>query len=186
MAHPVRLDLMELLAVEGPLTATECAERIGQSPANCSFHLRQLAAHGFIEEAGGGTGRRRPWKVVPRGHDWETGTGVPPAQRAAGELLTQVLVDWELGRLRAWDRARVHESQEWQDAAVLTQGGAILTAAELAQIGRQINELLLQFADRVDPAKRPPGSRLVSGLAFFHPVVEDAGAPMRSTESFDA
>ena len=32
----------------------------------------------------------------------------------------------------------------------------------------------MAYADRVDPANRPPGSRLVSGLAFFHPVVEEA------------
>jgi DNA-binding MarR family transcriptional regulator len=176
MAHPVRLDLMELLAVEGPLTATECAARLGQTPANCSFHLRQLAAHGFIEEADSGPGRRRPWRVIVRGHNWDTGPDVSPAQRAAGELLTQVLVDWELNRLHSWEQTRDRETKQWQDAAVLTQSGALLTAEELREIGVQINELFAQYADRVDPARRPPGARLVSGLAFFHPVVESSYA----------
>ena len=37
---------------------------MGESPSNCSFHLRQLAKYGFVEEAEGGTGRQRPWRAV--------------------------------------------------------------------------------------------------------------------------
>ena len=53
LAHPVRLALLEVLADAGQLTATEAGERIGESPANASFHLRQLAKYGFVEEAEG-------------------------------------------------------------------------------------------------------------------------------------
>src|SRR3954462_7037030 len=60
LAHPVRLALLEALT-DGPMTATEAGERVGESPANASFHLRQLAKYGFVEEAGA-QGRRRPWK----------------------------------------------------------------------------------------------------------------------------
>jgi len=175
LAHPVRLDLMELLATDGPLTATECAERLGQTPANCSFHLRRLARHGFIEEAGTAAGRRRPWRVASHGHSWDVGTDVPPEQRAAGEALARVVVDREFARLHAWDHVRLTESQEWQDAAVLTQSGAFLTADELAEIGGQIADLFMRYANRIDPVLRPSGSRLISGLAFFQPVVEDLG-----------
>ena len=58
MAHPVRLRLLAELADLGQATATELAERTGESPANCSWHLRQLARYGFIEEAESGAGRR--------------------------------------------------------------------------------------------------------------------------------
>ncbi|ONI91704.1 hypothetical protein ALI22I_07475 [Saccharothrix sp. ALI-22-I] len=34
------------------------------TPANCSFHLRLLARHGFVEEAEGGVGRQRLWRLV--------------------------------------------------------------------------------------------------------------------------
>ena len=43
---------------------------MGESPANASFHLRQLAKYGFVEEAEGGTGRRRPWKLKHLGMSW--------------------------------------------------------------------------------------------------------------------
>src|SRR5690606_21557592 len=52
VAHPLRLGILDELLKDGPLTATELAERLGETPANCSWHLRQLARYGFIEEAG--------------------------------------------------------------------------------------------------------------------------------------
>jgi DNA-binding transcriptional ArsR family regulator len=43
LAHPLRLRMLDLLAERGPLTATRLSEYVGESPANCSFHLRTLA-----------------------------------------------------------------------------------------------------------------------------------------------
>ena len=56
LTHPVRLALLEALALEGPLTATAAGELIGESPTTCSFHFRQLAKYGFVEEAASGPG----------------------------------------------------------------------------------------------------------------------------------
>src|SRR4051794_34065627 len=81
LAHPVRLGIMELLTVAGPLTATELADRLDETPANCSWHLRKLAEHAFVEEAGGGIGRQRPWRGGPgrlaRGEGGATPREVP-------------------------------------------------------------------------------------------------------------
>src|SRR5580693_1042753 len=63
LAHPVRIALIEALILGGAMTATQVGERIGESPTTCSFHLRQLAKYGFVEEAGGGRGRARPWRM---------------------------------------------------------------------------------------------------------------------------
>ena len=57
LTHPVRIALIEALLLGGAMTATEVGERMGESPTTCSFHLRQLAKYGFVEEAGGGKGR---------------------------------------------------------------------------------------------------------------------------------
>src|SRR3984957_6671525 len=61
LAHPIRLSLMAVLRSQGPLTATRAGELLGESSASTSFHLRQLAKYGLVEEAGGGHGRERPW-----------------------------------------------------------------------------------------------------------------------------
>lgn len=49
--HEVRTALLDLLAEVGTVTATEAAARLGYSSGLCSFHLRQLARHGYLEEA---------------------------------------------------------------------------------------------------------------------------------------
>ena len=48
MAHPVRMALLELFSVRETLTATQASDVLGESPANCAFHLRTLAKYGFV------------------------------------------------------------------------------------------------------------------------------------------
>src|ERR671933_1008905 len=72
-AHPVRLELIRLVRGRGPITATQAAAALGESSGTCSFHLRQLARYGLVEEAGGGRGREKPWRATA------TFTDIPPA-----------------------------------------------------------------------------------------------------------
>ncbi|AOR29820.1 hypothetical protein BFF78_00820 [Streptomyces fodineus] len=53
------------------MTATEAAQMVGESPTNYAFHLCTLAKYGFVEEAGGGTGRSRPWRRAHIGFSFE-------------------------------------------------------------------------------------------------------------------
>jgi hypothetical protein len=65
LAHPIRLQLLQVAASEGSVTSTTASERTGESTANCSFHLRLLAKYGFLEPAVGTRGRReRPWRLA--------------------------------------------------------------------------------------------------------------------------
>ncbi|WP_329104236.1 helix-turn-helix domain-containing protein [Micromonospora sp. NBC_01699] len=77
MAHPLRLRVLDAVAFSGPATATAISEQVGESPANCSWQLGQLASYGFVEEAGGGTGRQRPWRIVLQRYRW--GPAAPAA-----------------------------------------------------------------------------------------------------------
>lgn len=67
LVHPIRLRLLDLLQADGPATATGLAQRIGHSSGVTSYHLRVLAAHGFIvEDTERGTARDRWWRAVHR------------------------------------------------------------------------------------------------------------------------
>src|SRR5512141_1506254 len=70
LAHPTRLKLVGLLRLKGPLTATQAARELGETPQRCTFHLGQLAKHGLVEEAGGGRGRERPWRATASFTNW--------------------------------------------------------------------------------------------------------------------
>src|SRR5699024_3481266 len=65
LARPVRLRIRGLLRTLGPATASQIARRLGVNSGATSYHLRQLAEHGFIEEAPDlGTRRERWWRAV--------------------------------------------------------------------------------------------------------------------------
>lgn len=175
MAHPVRLRLLAELADLGQATATDLAGRIGESPANCSWHLRQLARYGLIEEAPGGTGRQRPWRLVAQQIDGsDSAERTDPSEWArAGDLLGEVMLGQEAAALREWFEGRDAEPTAWRSAGFATYSWGILTADELAQARSEIQRVLerwtVHLRDRLDPARRPPGARLVRLVAWGVP-----------------
>src|SRR4051794_8221064 len=64
LAHPARIEIVEHLSDTGqPVTATECAALVGLSPSATSYHLRELAKYGLVEQAPSrGDGRERLWR----------------------------------------------------------------------------------------------------------------------------
>ncbi len=169
MAHPVRLRLMNELALDGPATATELAERVGESAANCSWHLRQLAKFGFIEEAEGGVGRNRPWRWVPMGNRWGSPDD-PPELMQAGSQVTATLLGHELGLRNRWDEQRQTDDTPWRHAAFGVQNVNWLTAEELTALEDELVAVMTRYNQRItDPASRPAGSRPVRMVAWAHP-----------------
>jgi DNA-binding transcriptional ArsR family regulator len=170
LTHPVRLALLEVLGIYNALTATEAGELIGESPTTCSFHLRQLARYGFVEEAGGGAGRRRPWRVAQRTIRFSATTNDPDLSVAASALENLLVKRW-LARYEQWERTRFSESAEWQAVADVTQNVAFMTADEVIEMTRAMQELMEPFRVRqTDPSARPAGSRPVETLTFSFPV----------------
>lgn len=67
LTHPARLRMLGMLRVDGPATATTLAHALGLNTGATSYHLRQLAHHGFIEEdEERGTARERWWRASAR------------------------------------------------------------------------------------------------------------------------
>jgi predicted ArsR family transcriptional regulator len=163
---------MELLTVSGPLTATELADRLDETPANCSWHLRKLAEHRFVEEAGGGIGRQRPWRVVSIGLAWDESDASPSGVRA-GRALEEMLLQRQVARYQQ-SRAQLHDDGEkdWAEAANATQAASWLTVDELDELNLEIRTILERHLDRItDPTQRPPGSRLCEFVAWGAPLL---------------
>jgi predicted transcriptional regulator len=180
LTHPTRIALIELLTVEGPHTATEAAEKVGESPSSCSFHLRQLERYGFIEAAGGGTGRRRPWKMAQIGMTISTENDEDPAAGIAASALLGLIRTRQIERYETWRRTRGGYPSEWRTAAIDSEFGFWLTAEELQALGdRMTAELMELVRDRLgEHATRPPGALPVEMLLLAFPVAPpDASAP---------
>lgn len=169
-AHPVRMALVGLLRTEGPLTATRAAELLGESSGTCSFHLRQLARYGLVEEAGGGTGREKPWRATTTSTDWDVTGGGTPEMAAATGLLNTVIAEQYFAQLMRWLEASPEEPAEWQRAAPFGDRILYVTAEELEELGRRVRDLVDEYFERqVRPELRPAGARLVTWLHLAFP-----------------
>jgi predicted ArsR family transcriptional regulator len=170
LTHPVRLALLEVLAVQGALTATQAGELIGESPTTCSFHFRQLAKYGFVEEAGGGTGRNRPWRRVHLGMNIP-GTSQDGETAVAADSLTGLFYSRMFARFEHWHRVKHTYVEEWQEAASVGEWATYMTSDELRALAGEIRSLMQPYVKRLVEANlRPEGARLVEVLAASYPV----------------
>ena len=178
VAHPTRIALLEALAVQEPLTATEAASIVGESPTNCAFHLRTLAKYGFVEEAAGGAGRRRPWRRSHIGFsvgDYDTdsdGSAAPedPETRMAAQALAGVLQERWIERIRLVGARRAGFPDAWRKVTGSSESVLFMTAEEAEQFKKDLLELTRRHHERLDdPTRRPAGSFPIEIISFTHP-----------------
>jgi predicted transcriptional regulator len=168
-AHPVRMALIGLLRSEGQKTATQAAELLGESSGTCSFHLRQLAKYGLVEEAEGGTGRDKPWRATAQRTRFPSSSEDPEVAAAGGQV-NAVFAEQYFARLMRWLDRRPEEPARWREAAVFGDRILYVTADELAGLGARMDALLDQYLDRlVKPELRPEGARRVTYLHSAFP-----------------
>jgi hypothetical protein len=169
LAHPLRMAMIELFSVRQTLTATQASDALGESPANCAFHLRTLAKYGFVREAGGGRGRERPWTLANRRMTLTTNQPDPGTALAAVELSRLWLERWI-------DRARrVYGGPGplpgWDGASGWSNNCVYMTPEETASLRRDMSRLLESYEDRLaDPALRPAGALPVEWTVFTAPA----------------
>ena len=174
IANPTRLRILSRLRLQGPATATECSRVVGESPSSCSYHLRQLARYGFVEEAPDGPdGRERRWRARGFGVRWQT--TVSPELEAAAGVLRQVVLDLNLHNLFDWfDRER-EEPEEWRRAAMFGDSTLAVTPTELKELNERVIALIQPYSARVrDRLPTPEGARQVQVVFFGMPLREQS------------
>ena len=123
LSHPLRLELLDLLRFEGASTATLLARRVGESSGATSYHLRQLARHGFVEEVpGAGRGRERWWRHRERRLDVAPPSPSAVTQRAEAARLVAEILTREAHALHGY-LTRPERLPGWDQAAFLEARG---------------------------------------------------------------
>ena len=170
LAVPARFAVLRRLLDAGPQTASECAAVVGESPSNCSWHLRALARAGLVERVDDTTGdaRRRPWRATADG--FALSADRSPAGRLAARAVGAALAgsDDELYRRHRAEEPGLPE--EWQRASGAHSWALVTTPAELAGLVRRVEELVAPYR-RAARGEVPDGAVLtsVSLRAFPHP-----------------
>lgn len=161
--HPVRVALLDLLAEVGTVTSTQAAARLGHSSGLCSFHLRQLARHGLIEEAPHNGGRARPWQLRWASSD--------QSDREAPEEFAALARGLEDESYQHWLAHREQAPSEWQHDESFS-AVVHLTPAEMAELATSIRCLLADYRERdQQPAARPAGTVAVAAVTRLFPLL---------------
>jgi DNA-binding transcriptional ArsR family regulator len=163
LAHAGRYAILEHLQGGGPATATECAQVAGLSPSACSYHLRLLARHGFVEEdASRNDGRERAWRATSTGwwSDVDPDTN-PSSVQALDSTITRVMMASSDEKLLAFVDHATREP-EWRDAALFSNSTIVATPDELADLAAALMATLKPYflSDRT-AGEAPEGAREV-------------------------
>ena len=175
LAHPVRLRLLGLLRTEGPATASGLAVRLGLNSGATSYHLRQLAQHGFVaDDPERGTGRERWWKAAHQA------TRSParlddPAEREVFDAYLQAIAVVHTERLQHALEERPLLPPAWQEASTLSDWGLRLTPRRAEQLVATLSELVEGWAEEEDDPRRGGLRGRAAGL----PSPRCAGRPRR-------
>jgi DNA-binding transcriptional ArsR family regulator len=162
LAHPARIEIVEYLNSTGEaVTATECARLVDLSPSATSYHLRELAKFGLVEQAPSrGDGRERVWRSTSA-HVSIAGDDQGPETRAAERALVDLYLDRDARRLGEWLDRLDREPPEWQNASGIMGNSLLMTADELKALGEKVRELVEPYHLRTRRASPPEGAREV-------------------------
>jgi DNA-binding transcriptional ArsR family regulator len=168
LAHPVRLDLLTYLMAAGPATASTCARAVGDTPSNCSYHLRTLARHGLVEAIDSDDRRQRPWRATITGFTIDPNVDPDTAQGRSNAAVLSASLALEQGLLRDYLAHRDQVSDAWRRADTTSSYTLHVTPAELSELTARIDALLrpLIAAHRADA---PPSAELVHVNLFAFP-----------------
>ena len=157
LAHPLRMSLLAALRSDGPSTASRLAERLGESSGATSYHLRQLAGFGFVEEVPEkGTGRERWWRALHRSTRWNTEDFLDqPDGPALVDELTDRLVAHQRRMLAAFAAEREQTDDAWRTASSLNDWALRVSPARARELMDELNGVLQRWRDEEEEPDQP-------------------------------
>lgn len=162
LANPLRLRLYYALTLAGSATATRLAERVDESVSLVSYHLRQLARHGYVEadpdRQADGDGRERWWRTTSVGFSWTpTDFEGGPEDLAVAAAAQRQIDAHRAGYRQAWLDSQTAWSPRWRDAALSSDNPLLrMTPSELEEFGKQYLALMDAWRDRLADAPEDP------------------------------
>lgn len=163
LGHPLRVKIFDILAQEGPQTASTLAEILGESSGATSYHLRALARHDLIREVVGKHGGRERWWERPVGgivYDSRAVQGSPAGEAALQVAVAEVhrrrhdeLMEYFTGRI---DK----EPAEWAEASTSMTSGISMTAAQTIELAKKIEALIDEASEEYRDQKGPDVRRV--------------------------
>jgi DNA-binding transcriptional ArsR family regulator len=174
LAHPLRNRLLGQLRLNGPATASQLGRVVGESSGSTSYHLRQLAAYGFVEEVEGqGTARERWWRARHRMTSWQRSD--LESQEGGAEVqeeMTRLQMDLHGRVLNAWHAQKDRLGPAWGSAGSMSDYALQLTPGQARELTDELDAVVTRWMD-AHPGNEPAeDTELVFVLTDIVPVKE--------------
>lgn len=179
LAHPVRLRILGLLRLEGAATASGLAARLALNSGATSYHLRQLAQHGFIEEdEGQGNRRDRWWRARHDMTSFLTENAEGDALDA-GLAFQQAALNAHMQQMQAAHDGYSHLTPDWRKASSVSDHTIAMTAVGASELIARINALMTDAMASAPPLgiPLPPGYRPFSIILNAAPLTAGQTEP---------
>ncbi|MFJ9809788.1 ArsR/SmtB family transcription factor [Streptomyces sp. NPDC101158] len=148
LAHPLRIQILRALRHHGPATASQLGERLGESSGATSYHLRQLAAHGFVQDdPTRGKGRERWWKAAQEGTavDEALFKNPDPEVQGAVEVFLYEIANIHTQELNTYLGTRHQFPDAWSGASDISDFTLHLTAERQRELNEKIHRLIDEY-----------------------------------------
>ncbi|WP_369249619.1 ArsR/SmtB family transcription factor [Streptomyces sp. R41] len=179
LAQPRRQRMLQHLTVHGPATSATLARALGLNTGATSYHLRELARYGFVEEQveGNGHGRQRWWRAVPGDRRFPPRSRQSPEMRLVMDELNHHAYAADLELFEQLQLQGDAGDDPWADAFPYSRGSIRLTLPELRAFFEEYIALLNRY--KRPEADTPPDARtvLTRFLAFPAPDAEPESRP---------
>ena len=163
LAHPLRARLLAQLRLDGPATATRLAGALGTNTGATSYHLRQLADVGLVEDADHpAAGRERWWRSAHDVSSWRRSAYADdPDAMAAVDWLNSYGVRRLADLVEDWHRAEEDEPEEWREAADFSDYVLHLDAGQLRRLVGELDEVIERHRLAAEAAPAPDARQVL-------------------------
>ena len=174
VAHPIRSKLLGLLRYDGPATASELGRRIDESSGSTSYHLRQLARYGFVEEDPEQPNKRdKRWRATYGITTWRRSEFSDPEGRQISDALERRQLLGAVDYFQRWSAGQNDRDPRWNDVGGTYDDLLRLTPSQLRALVVELSALFARF--RTDPPPAEPAEpvghvRIYQQLLAFEEV----------------
>jgi DNA-binding transcriptional ArsR family regulator len=143
LAHPVRLRMLGILRVEGPATASGLAQRLDLNSGATSYHLRQLAEHGFVvDDPGRGNARERWWRAAHRTTSVPNDDGGEESARDARQAFMQAAAVTYARQIQQAVEEQATLDETWRPVSTFSDWSLRLTPREAEDLIEELHAVV--------------------------------------------
>ena len=129
---------------------------MGDTPSNCSYHLRTLARHGLVEAVESADRRQRPWRATITGFTLEPDADPATASGRGTAAVMAASLALQQRLLRDYLSHRDTVPAAWREVDLASNYTLRITPDELRVLGEQLDALIRPLIAAGPRVRRPP------------------------------